>query len=992
MGSFPRWMKVALALAVLATVAGGAWFYRSQEHQLRRQVEDQLAAIARLKVKQITDWRANQLAEGREVMESQVFTESLARYLANPQGEATEPILIHFRGLQHHYDYRDVLLLSPDGRVRLSLSGASGAAEGETLIALAAALRLREPALTDLYTSRIDPAPHVTLVTPVLASDRGVRRPLGMVMCVSDAYQFLYPLIQSWPTPSSTAETLLVRRDGEDALFLNELRHQSNAALSLRIPLTQVDVPAVMAVLGKEGVVAGTDYRGVKVLSAFLRIPDSPWFIVAKVDANEAFANWRSRSLLILSLILGLVTLVGAAVLVVWQRNQKAHYRMLFQSEASRRAGEERYGITLRSIGDAVIATDALGRIELINPVAETLTGWNQAEALGKPLAEVFRIVCEDSGLLMEDPVARVLREDSALGMSNNARLIARDGTARIIADAGAPIRDEQGVTTGVVLVFRDQTEERRIQREQRRIEAERELLATAIAQAAEVVFITDAQGTIQYANPAFEAVTGYTREEAIGRNPRLLKSDRHDEAFYRDLWQTITSGKMWQGRIVNRKKDGTDYVEEMTISPVRDEAGTIVNFVAVKREITREISLEAQLLQAQKMESVGRLAGGVAHDFNNMLGVILGYTELARVEVRESEPLYADLEEIRKAALRSADLTRQLLTFARKQTVLPKVLDLNDSVEGMLRMLRRLIGEDTDLVWIPGPDVWPVKIDPSQVDQVLANLVVNSKDAITGLGKLTIETENIVFDETYCDLHAGFVPGAYVMLAVSDNGRGIEKETLDHIFEPFFTTKGPGQGTGLGLAMVYGIVKQNDGFINVYSEPGKGTTFKIYLPRYTGTASLTDSELPEESVRGGSETLLVVEDEEAILELDKMMLEQLGYTVLIARTPGEALHLVKEHPEEIHLLITDVVMPEMNGRELSERLAEARPGVKCLFTSGYTANVIAHRGVLEEGVHFLPKPFSVRDLAATVREVLDQQPAGGTAAEQQTPDPGEEG
>ncbi len=389
------------------------------------------------------------------------------------------------------------------------------------------------------------------------------------------------------------------------------------------------------------------------------------------------------------------------------------------------------------------------------------------------------------------------------------------------------------------------------------------------------------------------------------------------------------------------------------------------------QHESERE-KLQVQLIQAQKMELVGRLAGGVAHDFNNMLGVILGNAEIAMAEVDQTQQVHAHLEEIQKAALRSANLTRQLLAFARKQIVSPKVLDLNDTIEGMLKMIRRLIGEDIDLVWLPDRNLSKVKIDPSQLDQILANLCVNARDAMPGVGKLSIETENIAFDETYCTEHAGFVPGEYVLVAVSDDGSGMDKGTLREIFEPFFTTKEAGKGTGLGLSTVYGIVKQNNGFVNVYSEPGQGTTFRIYLPRFEGkTVEAMDKHLAT-TPEGGSETILLVEDERAILKMTERMLEILGYRVLSSETPNEVLRIVRDHDGKIDLLITDVVMPEMNGRDLAKQVSTIRPDMKYLFMSGYTANAIAHHGVLDGGVEFLEKPFALNDLALKVRKVFN--------------------
>ncbi|MCF8105593.1 MAG: transporter substrate-binding domain-containing protein [Desulfohalobiaceae bacterium] len=501
--------------------------------------------------------------------------------------------------------------------------------------------------------------------------------------------------------------------------------------------------------------------------------------------------------------------------------------------------------------------------------------------------------------------------------------------------------------------------------------EAEQERLLLAIEQTDQIVIITDPQGTIQYVNPVFEQISGYSRHEAVGQTPRILKSGEQEESFYRQLWRTIASGRTWQGRMVNARKDGTHFTVEETISPVADKAGNIVNYVAVERDITKRLSLEAQLLQAQKMESVGRLAGGVAHDYNNMLSVIIGNTEMALDQLRVEHPVHNNLQEIQAAADRSVEITRQLLAFARQQTIAPRILDLNQTVEGMLKMLRRLIGEDIDLAWLPGEDLWQVKMDPSQVDQILANLCVNARDAIQSGGKITIETGNVALSEAYCAEHAGFTPGEYVLLAVSDNGSGMDPGTLEKAFEPFFTSKEAGRGTGLGLATVYGIVKQNQGFINVYSEPGQGTTIRIYLPRRAGAAKGPEPENGAAVLSGYGETVLVVEDEESILELTEKILHRLNYSILKAATPEEALERVEAFQGRIHLLLTDVVLPGMNGRELAEKLLKLYPELKCLYMSGYTANVIAHHGVLDKGMHFIQKPFSVSDLAQKIREVL---------------------
>lgn len=392
------------------------------------------------------------------------------------------------------------------------------------------------------------------------------------------------------------------------------------------------------------------------------------------------------------------------------------------------------------------------------------------------------------------------------------------------------------------------------------------------------------------------------------------------------------------------------------------------------KRVEQEKDQLQERLLHAQKMESVGLLAGGVAHDFNNMLSVILGNTELAMGKIPEEHSLRFNLEEILKAAERSAELTRQLLTFARKQTITPKVIDLNEAVAGTLKMLQRMIGEDVRLTWRPNVRKMPINMDPSQLDQILANLCVNARDAINGVGNIEIECGAVHFDKSFCSYHEEFTPGNYIALTVSDNGCGIPAVLKNRIFEPFFTTKEAGKGTGLGLSTVYGIVKQNNGFINVYSEPGQGTTFRIYLPRYMHNTDEVEEERLSPIPRG-SETILFVEDEPAILRLGKTMLEEQGYRVLAAVSPDEAVRWAKEYREyrgTIHLLVTDVIMPEMNGADLAKKIVSLYPGIGCLFISGHTADIIARRGILEKGVHFLQKPFSKRNLLTKIRELLD--------------------
>ena len=629
------------------------------------------------------------------------------------------------------------------------------------------------------------------------------------------------------------------------------------------------------------------------------------------------------------------------------------------------------------------------GTLDRVNPALCRLLGYSKEE-----LARIsFALVTHPDDVAASREWVRSLLAGEREAASGEKRYLTKDGRtvwAQVDTTLG---RDDHGHPVHFFTHIRDITEQRRAgeaireslgrtersrlamlgaMEDQRRAEGDRGRLAMAIDQAAETVLITDAAGAIIYVNPAFEAVTGYRRAEVLGQNASILQGGAQDEVVYRELWESIRSGKTWHGRLLTRKKSGKIFTEDATLSPVHDEAGVITSYVAVKRDITHELAMEAQFLQSQKMEGIGRLAGGVAHDFNNILSVILSSAGFALDGVREGDPLREDILEIEKAGKRAAALTRQLLAFSRKQVMEPVSLDLNRALAEMEKMLRRIIGEDVDLVQVLAPDLGLVRADPGQVEQVIMNLAVNARDAMPDGGKLTVETSNVELDEEYTKSHVGAVPGAHVMVAISDSGVGMDEQTLTRLFEPFFTTKGLGKGTGLGLSTVYGIVKQSGGSIFVYSEPGQGTTFKLFFPRESLDA-LPAAQAPAAPTRArGSETVLLVEDDQAVRNLARRVLDGAGYTVLAAANGGEALLICEQHPGKIHLVLSDVVMPLMGGQALVERLAKVRPGIKALFMSGYTDNAIVHHGDLDPGTNFIGKPFTQAGLAQKVRDVLD--------------------
>jgi PAS domain S-box-containing protein len=501
--------------------------------------------------------------------------------------------------------------------------------------------------------------------------------------------------------------------------------------------------------------------------------------------------------------------------------------------------------------------------------------------------------------------------------------------------------------------------------------EAELNRLMTAIEQTPESVVITDTKGRILYVNPVFERVTGYSRAEVIGQNPRLLKSNRQESAFYRELWAKISAGEVWRGRFINKKKDGALFTEDAVIAPVRDEKGAVTNYIAIKRDISHELELEVQYRQTQKIDSIGRLAGGVAHDFNNILAVICGHTDLALAQLSPDAPLRSNLECIQESAERAANLTRQLLAFARRQVIEPRRINLNELIVNLNKMLRRLIGEDIKLVTQTAPDLGQIKADPGQIEQVLLNLVVNARDAMPDGGTLTIHTDNVTLDEDYARRYL-VTPGDYVMVSVSDTGVGMTDEVKQHIFEPFFTTKEQGKGTGLGLATCLGIIQQSNGHIHSDSQVDKGTQFKIYLPRVWGLEDSISSREGPVSLPQGTETILLAEDEPSLRQLMARVLRTQGYTVLEAADGHQALALAQANGAKIQLLLTDVIMPGLSGKTLAEWLGQVNPAIRVLFISGYINNNAVRDAMSRPGTFFLQKPFNPLDLTKKVREAIE--------------------
>ena len=652
----------------------------------------------------------------------------------------------------------------------------------------------------------------------------------------------------------------------------------------------------------------------------------------------------------------------GRALLLV------THDEITAYKEEALRESEERLRTVIDATPDIICFKDAEGRWLLANKSILDLYAIKGVEYQGRAEVEladftapIFRTAfrqCNES-----DKAAW-----AASGLSRTEEVIpSADGALNTFDILKIPLFHPDGQRRGLIVIGRNITE---------RVRADERLrLQSAMLQAAaNSILIADRAGQLLWVNTAFTQLTGYSAEEAVGQNTRLLKSGKQDAAFYARLWQTILAGEAWQGELVNKRKDGTLYSESMTITPVRDASGLVHRFIAIKQDVTARHELEESLRQSQKMESIGRLAGGIAHDFNNILQTIIGFNELLLAATPATDARSSDLDEIGKAAQRAAELTHQLLAFSRRQTLMLRVLDLNYSLTESEKMLRRLLGEDIQLTLQTADDLHRTQADPGQISQIIMNLAINARDAMPKGGRMTMSTSNIAFDKQATAAVPGAVPGDYVCFAVSDTGCGMSAAVQQHIFEPFFTTKAPGQGTGLGLAVIYGIVKQSNGWLHVYSQEGLGTTFKIYLPAFAGTAQADGARTRSDAatlVCGRGERILLVEDEPGVRLLATRVCAGAGYTVIACASAQEAEQVWLREAGHFDLLFSDVVLADRSGIELATRILAQRPGLPVLLCSGYSDESSRWADIAANHFHYLQKPYPVATLLDALRQTL---------------------
>ncbi len=836
------WAPILVAVLVLAVIAAGAWLYVDQDRDARHDAEQDLLAIGQLKADQIVSWRAERLADAAHIVASPFASELVASWLESPSEPAERRLEVWVDSLRTERHYADVRLVDAGGRVLWSLTGRLGTIGPQTATSLAAALAERRAVLTDLHKGDGDII-HIDIIAPLFAEATGIGRPLGAVILSEEANSFLFPLIQAWPTHSPSGETLLVRRDGDHVLFLNELRHQRGTALTLRVPLTQTDLPAVQAVLGVSGIIEGVDYRGTPVFAAAAAIPDSPWFMVAKIDKAEILSQARGRSvpLLVASLVLvaAMLGLGGAA----WQRTLKKRYEEAYQAQREREALLLRFEHLVRQANDAILLADAELRILEANERALQLYGYSAEELGAMKLTDL--VAASDS-----DASARAWRG---------------------LAETGAYLR---------------------------------------------------------------EAVH-------MGRGGEELPVEVSARRFL---------------------LEGQEYVQ-VIVRDMRER----------RRAEAERRRLEQQLQQGQRLESLGRLAGGIAHDFNNILMAILGHAELAQAELPPGSPAREDLQEIANASHRAAELCRQMMAYSGRGHIQAETVDLVELIGNIVHLLSSVISKKVLLNLNLEKNLPPILGDPSQIDQVLMNLVLNASEAIgERSGVITISAGAMDCTREYLRstyLDEDLPAGLYVTLEVSDTGVGMSRETLAHLFEPFFSTKAGGRG--LGLAAVLGIVRAHKGAIKVYSELGKGTTFKVLFPTAPAEDSVRPRRAETASSWRGEGTILLVDDEETIRALGKRMLESLGFDVITAADGREAVELYQARGQDIRLVLLDLTMPHMNGEETFRELRQLDPRVRVVLSSGYMENDVASRFAGKGLAGFIQKPYTVTALAERLRQVL---------------------
>ena len=1201
---------------ILALCIGlsGYLYYANQKEHLKKNFQDELTAIGDLKVGQIDSWRRERLEDGTSIFKARFFVALIQQYLNDPRGSRLEAdLLAWLQTLQEMSGYKSILLVDPSGIVHLSTISSENTTGAHAQELVRQALRTNSAVLSDIHTAASVSYPHLDLIAPIVMQQGEKGDFIGALVIRIDPDKFLFPLIETWPTPSKTAESLLVRAEQGEAVFLNNLRHKKAAALSFRIPLSERPAMAAALERGKRTVIETGDYRGVPVLASIQPVPGTSWFLVSKVDQEEIYAPIRTQAALLSIMVFALIGAAGISIVFWWRQKSADLLRRQYELELDRKTLSQQYEYLSKYANDIILLLDPDGAIREANDRAISAYGYTRDELLQlnvrdlhppdrvAEIAPQMKQLQEKNGLIFETlhlrkdgtsfPVevsSRVIeidekrffqsiirdvseRKDSEHALQQSEKflqtiidtepdcikLLDRDGALLMMNRAGlemidagsfemvrgrpvaplivpeyreafmhvtkeaflgrpgilefeivgmkgrrlwletraVPLRNDRNEITAMLGVTRDITEQKKAQTalvneknkldaiitaigdgisiqdrsfkvlyqnqvhknmlgdhvgkfcyeayensnavceecpvaqcfldgqihrterstgisgstqfleitssplrdeagrivagieavrniterkkaDQARIDSEKRFkrLVESVTDYIYTVKVEQGRGIETIHGPGCVTVTGYSSEE-YHADPDLWYRMIFEEDRGTILQKTneILSGSPvapFEHRIIH--KDGTIRWVKNTPVPRFDKEGRLADYDGLITDITPLKYLEAQLRQAQKMEAIGQLAGGVAHDFNNILTAIIGYGNLILMKLPGGDVVRPFVSQILASAERAAQLTHSLLAFSRKQAIDPRNVNLNAIIQRVQSLLLKLIGEDVAFETILCNKELTVLADSVQMEQVLMNLVVNARDAIRDHGRITVQTSIFEIGEEFIRTHAYGEPGSYALLTISDTGGGMDEATRRRIFEPFFTTKEVGKGTGLGLSMVYGIIKQHYGYITVASEPGKGTVFSIYLPLVAGTEPAKEKMAPAAEQQGG-ETVLLAEDDRDVRRLTKMVLENFGYRVIEAVDGEDAVAKFNEQNAAIDLLVFDVIMPKKSGKDAYLAIRQTRPDIKVLFTSGYTADIIHQKGILDPGMVFIMKPISPTILLGKVREVLDK-------------------
>ena len=980
-------------------VIAGFITYRNHEQNHSAGVARQLSAIAELKVSELQQFRKERQEDANLLSENAPFAALVQHYQEHPEDQAnTQELQEWLNKFRAHYQYDQVRLFDTNGVTLLSTPGNLGQASAGERKMLPEVLQSGRPAFSDFYRSDNDQRAHLALSIPILDRQDG-NRPLGLLSLRIDPEKYLYPFLQRWPIPSQTAETLLVRREGEEVVFLNELRFQKDTALALRFPLSRADLPAARAVMGQIGVVEGQDYRGVPVIADVRPIPDSPWFLVSKMDASEAYAPLREHLWIMGGFVVILLIGIGAIIALVWQRQRVAFFRERIETSAA---------------------------LKNLNRIYAVLSNINQAIVRVRDPQELFRAACriavEDGGFRlawigMLDNASGVVSQAASSGMDDGYLAKLHIALGEAPSDQGPT---ESALREGMYSIANDVEHEAHTA--PWRIEALRcgyrsvaafplvvfDQIRGAISfyagephffNANEIRLLDELAHDISFALEFAEQEESSRKAEAALResqqlfatvantSPALIWMSGLDKGctWFNEPWLAFTGRSLKEERgdgwvagvhaddLAHCLKIYTEAFEARQPFAMEYRLRRHDGFIGSCLDLTEHRSLEKQMRHAVKMESIGTLAGGVAHDFNNILMAIIGYGQLALMGMAPDDPQRLNIKSMLEGADRAARLTKDLLLFSRKQISERKPVDLLGIIKTVEKFIARVIGEDIVCETRLPDEPLIVLADSHQLEQVLMNLATNARDAMPKGGTFSITAEQTILHQDFIAAHGFGRPGPYALLTVSDSGCGMNEKTRNRIFDPFFTTKGVGKGTGLGLAVAYGIIKQHEGYINVYSEPGRGATFRLYLPLTVAETPEDTSASEEKTPTHGTETILIAEDDESLRTLATAALTRFGYTVIEAVDGEEAVRKFKENQAAIQLLLFDIVMPKMNGQEAYEAISKIQPGIKTIFMSGYAPDMIREKAVLKESTPLLAKPLSPTELLQKVREILDQ-------------------